>query len=302
MKIAGYDITKILAPMAGYTDIAFRTLAREYGAELTVTEMASTRGLVHDGAATKIILRLADAEKPSCVQLFGSDPDDFAFAAKSIDCDIIDINMGCPMPKIVKNGDGAALMNDPKLAAKLVAAVKSVTTRPVTVKTRLGYETGRITADELIKRVADAGAAAVAVHGRFAEQRYAGKSDLDAVKKLADTSPIPIVPSGDITRDNLAQTVRDFGAAMVGRAALCDVGLFSGVKPDAVKLARRHIELLTEYFDERYTVNAARKFFVHYFKNARGGKALRGEVNAAGSVAEVLASLDTFEARQNPQA
>lgn len=284
--------------MAGYTDIAFRTLAREYGAQLTVTEMVSTRGLVHDGAATKILLRTGETEKPSCVQLFGSDPSDFAFAAKNIDCDIIDINMGCPMPKIVKNGDGAALMKSPRLAADIVRAVKSVTDRPVTVKTRLGYETGKVAADELIKRVADAGAAAVTVHGRFAEQRYEGKCDLDAVKKLADFSPVPIVPSGDITRENLSEVIVEFGAAMIGRAALGDIGVFSGITAEPTAVARRHIELLVRYFDERYTVNAARKFFVHYFKSARGGKALRNKVNTASSVKEVLIAIDEFEAER----
>lgn len=293
MAIFG-GITKILAPMAGYTDIAFRTLAVEYGAELTVTEMVSTRGLTHDGEATKILLRLSETEKPSCVQLFGSDPDDFAVAAKKVECDIIDINMGCPMPKIVKNGDGAALMKNPVLAGEIVRAVKSVTDRPVIVKTRLGYEMGKITAGELISRVADAGASAVTVHGRFAEQRYEGKCDLDAVKKLKHRSTIPVIPSGDITRDNMDEVIIEFGAAMIGRAALSDIGLFSGVTVDPVALALRHIELLTKYFDERYTVNAAKKFFVHYFKSVRGGKALRGEVNCARSVKEVTDALERF--------
>lgn len=288
-------ITKILAPMAGYTDIAFRTLAIEYGAQLTVTEMVSTRGLTHDGAATKILLRLSEVEKPSCVQLFGSEPDDFAFAAKKVECDIIDINMGCPMPKIVKNGDGAALMKNPVTAGEIVRAVKSVTDRPVTVKTRLGYENGKITAHELISRVADAGASAVTVHGRFAEQRYEGKCDLDAVKKLKHNSSIPIIPSGDITRENLDEVVREFGAAMIGRAALSDIGLFSGVAVNPVELSLRHIELLTKYFDERYTVNAAKKFFVHYFKSVRGGKALRGEVNNASTVKEVTDAISRFK-------
>lgn len=297
--VSGTDkITKILAPMAGYTDIAFRSLAREYGAQLTVTEMVSTRGLVHDGVATKILLRLAASEVPSCVQLFGNDPQDFAFAAKAVECDIIDINMGCPMPKIVKNGDGAALIKNPTLAGDIVRAVKRVTDRPVTVKTRLGYEVGKVTALELIKRVAEAGASSVTVHGRFAEQRYEGKCDLGAVKKLADLSPVPVVPSGDINRDNMEQVISEFGAAMIGRAALGDIGLFSGITVDPTELSRRHIALLTKYFDERYTVNAAKKFFVHYFKSVRGGKLLRSEVNCANTISDVLAALDRFEQSQ----
>ncbi len=286
---------KWLAPMAGYTDIAFRILAREFGADLTVTEMTSTRGFVHGGEGTRLIARLAPVERPSCIQLFGSDPKDFAVAAKQLDCDIIDINMGCPMPKIVKNGDGSALLKSPKNAGAIVRAIKDVTDKPVTVKTRLGISFGDDSAIELIRAAEDAGAAAVTVHGRYAEQRYEGKNDFDAIERIKRAVKIPVIASGDIDRANLDIMLGRFDAIMIGRAALSDIGVFSGVRADPTAVARRHIELLTEYFDERYTVNQARKFFVHYFKGAKGGKALRTAVNEATCVKDVLNALDDFQ-------
>ena len=285
---------RILAPMAGYTDIAFRSLCREHGAALAATEMVSVRGKVRNNAATEALTRIAECERPSCVQLFGNEPEDFARAATELDCDIIDINMGCPMPKIVKNGDGAALLLEPERAGRIVKAIKRVTDRPVTVKTRIGYNIGKVTAGELIKRVADAGASLAVVHGRFAEQRYAGASDADAVKALADKSSLPIVYNGDVDESNIDEPEREFGIVAIGRGALNNPCIFDGGHVSPVDLARRHIELLTQYFDERYTVNAARKFFGHYFKGVPGGRALRESVNRANSVADVQKAVDDF--------
>lgn len=290
IKIGRYEVGRVwLAPMAGYTDIAFRELCRECGAGLTVTEMVSVRGLVHGSAATEKLTRLARNEYPSCVQVFGSDPDDFARAASMLDCDIIDVNMGCPMPKIVKNGDGAALLKDPRRARDIVRALKNATDKPITVKTRLGYKTGEDSAEELIAGVTDAGASAVTVHGRYAEQRYTGSADYSKVERLASAANIPVVVNGDICAENIDIFLKPpFAAVAIGRAALGDPHIFSGEKCDAFSVARRHIELLSEYFDERYTVNQARKFFVHYFKGASGGKAIRAAVNAANSAEDVF--------------
>lgn len=293
MFIGKYEINGgILAPMAGYTDIAFRELCKAYGAGLTVTEMVSVRGLMHGNAATAELMRTADGETPSCIQLFGSDPDDFARAAERLRCDIIDINMGCPMPKIVKNGDGAALIKDPERAGKIVRAIKNATDKPVTVKTRLGYETNVDGAADLIESVAKAGAAAVAVHGRYAEQRYTGFSDVSKLKALAKNCPIPFIANGDFAE---AKAESPFSAVMIGRAALKNPAAFGGGRAQPFELARRHIELLRKYFDERYSVNQCRKFFIHYFSGMAGGKALRAAVNSAQSIADVLKALDTCE-------
>ncbi len=279
----------VLAPMAGYTDIAFRELCVSYGAGLTVTEMVSVRGLVHGNAATDILMRTAANERPSCVQLFGSAPDDFARAATVVKSDIIDVNMGCPMPKIVKNGDGGALMRSPENAGAIVRALKNATDKPITVKTRLGYEIGAPRLVELADSVIDAGAAAIAVHGRYAEQRYAGNADYSEIVKLAEKSKIPVIVNGDIKS---VETVQPFAGVMIGRAALANPAVFSGGTADPFEVARRHMELSQKYFDDRYTVNQARKFFVHYFKGMCGGKTLRDEVNRATRVEEVLRALD----------
>ncbi len=294
MQLGKYTITGgILAPMAGYTDVAFRTLCRECGAGLTVTEMVSVRGLAHGSQKTEQLMRLSEVERPSCIQLFGNDPADFAAAAKTIDCDIIDINMGCPMPKIVKNGDGAALLNNPERAGQIVRAIKDVTDKPVTVKTRLGYYIEEDQAAELIDSVAKAGAAAVTVHGRYAKQLYNGISDGGAVLEIAKSSPIPIIANGDIYE--LFPAAPSIAALMIGRQALFNPHVFDDKDPDPFGVARRHIELLTQYFDERYTINQTRKFFVHYFRRVNGSKALRNAVNVADKVSDVMFALDECE-------
>lgn len=280
-----------LAPMAGYTDIAFRTLCREYGAGLTVSEMVSARGLKYGSAGSAALLRVSECEKPSCVQLFGSEPDDFAIAASKLDCDIIDVNMGCPMPKIVRNGDGAALLNDPERAGRIVAALKNATDKPITVKTRLGYRTGETAVKELAESVATAGAAALTVHGRYAEQRYSGAADHSIARELASVLDIPVIVNGDID-DISALDGTPFAGAAIGRAALENPAVFSGGRAQPIAVARRHIALLEKYFDERYTVNQARKFFIHYFKGVIGCKRLRARVNEAESVRDVLLALD----------
>ncbi len=296
--IGRYEIGRvILAPMAGYTDIAFRELCREFGAGLTVSEMVSVRGIRHGNRATEELMRLSPLETPSCIQLFGNDPSDFAYAADTVKCDIIDINMGCPMPKITNNGDGSSLMKDPDLAAKIVRAVADCG-RVVTVKTRLGFDTGKNIADELVAAVIDGGASAVTVHGRYAEQRYAGASDTAAVKELCEKygKSVPIILSGDVDENNLSEMLDCFPAVMVGRAALAMPTIFGAEneRETPVDIARRHIELLMKYFDEHYTVLQCRKFFVHYFKGS-GVKALRSRVNDAACVGDVLSALNDFE-------
>ncbi len=291
--IGKYEITGgVLAPMAGYTDIAFRELCREFGAGLTPTEMVSVRGLNHGNAATTELMRISELEKPSCIQIFGSDPADFARAAKILTCDIIDVNMGCPMPKIVKNGDGAALLKDPKRAGDIVRALKDATDKPITVKTRLGYGIGENSAAELVCRVAEAGAAAVAVHGRYAEQRYSGDADHGQIEKIARAVDIPIIVNGDL-KDCVARA--PFAGIMIGRAALADPAVFCGGRSDPFDWARRHLRKSEHYFDARYTVIQARKFFVHYFKGMRGGKALRDEVNRATDPSQIYRALDNAE-------
>ena len=303
VKIGGHELKGMwLAPMAGYTDVAFRELCREYGAGLTVTEMVSVRGLVRDNAATTSLMRISETERPSCIQIFGSDPEDFKRAAGQLDCDIIDINMGCPMPKIVKNGDGAALLLNAERAGQIVRALAENTDKPITVKTRLGYHIGITAAEELIESVKKAGASAVTVHGRFAEQRYTGFSDVAAAAEIARRVSIPIIYNGDVTDavlgnadSELNKNIGAFSGVAVGRFALENPAVFSGGRVEPVAYARRLIEILVKYFDERYTINQARKFFVHVFKGVSGGKTVRTAVNSASTVGEIFRALDIAE-------
>lgn len=291
--IGKYEIAGgVLAPMAGYTDIAFRELCKAFGAGLTVTEMVSVRGLVHGNAATERLMRLSPLETPSCIQLFGSEPDDFARAAPLVNSDIIDINMGCPMPKIVKNGDGSALMTDPKRAGDIVRALKESTDKPITVKTRLGFGMGDDGAEELIARVAEAGAAAVTLHGRYAEQRYSGEADYAKMSELAAKATVPVVCNGDL-RDITPKP--PFAANMIGRYALGDPAVFSGGRAAPVDTARKHFKILLAYFDERYAVLQMRKFAAHYFKDVSGGRRVRTEIYAANNADEIGSALDKAE-------
>ena len=295
-KIGKYEVTgAVLAPMAGYTDIAFRELCKGYGAGLTVTEMVSVRGLNHDSQKTELLMRLSPLESPSCIQLFGNDPDDFARAAELVHSDIIDINMGCPMPKIVKNGDGAALIKNPELAGRIVRALVNATDKPVTVKTRLGYEIGKDGAAELIQSDTEAGASAVAVHGRYAEQRYGGECDFDKLISLAKKTSVPFIANGDITGAAICgsgQRKSPFAAVMIGREAIGNPAVFRGEVAVPKEVAKRHFELLLKYFDERYSVQQMRKFVSHYFAGVVGGREVRTAINTATSAAEVRMALD----------
>lgn len=279
----------VLAPMAGYTDVAFRELCKIYGAGLTITEMVSVRGLVHGNEATGKLMRLSPLERPSCIQLFGNDPDDFARAVSKVNSDIIDINMGCPMPKIVKNGDGSALLKDPKLAGDIVRALCDSTDKPITVKTRLGFGMCEEQAGELIERIAEAGAAAVTIHGRYAEQRYAGAADREKLARLAASVKIPVICNGDYS-DITPEP--PFAACMIGRRALSDPAVFSGERSNRADVARKHLGIMLKYFDERYAVLQMRKFSAHYFKDVKGGRRARAEINGAATANDVYAALD----------
>jgi len=220
----------LLAPMAGYTDLPFRRLCKDFGAGLTVTEMVSARGLAHNGKKTEELLNLAGNETPSCAQLFGSLPADFSAALQKDvlkKFDIIDVNMGCPMPKITRNGDGSALLNNPGLAAAIVeACVKAG--RTVTAKVRLGISDTRSAVD-FCRALESAGASAVTVHGRTAAQLYGGRADWDAIGTVAAKLSVPVIGNGDVnSREEAESRIRQYGVAgvMIGRGAIGRPGIF----------------------------------------------------------------------------
>lgn len=275
-----------LAPMAGYGDVAFRRLCRDYGAALTTTEMISCKGLLYDNARTVEMLRLADNETPSCVQLFGGEPETFARAAARPEIrafDIIDINMGCPVAKIVRNGEGSALGRDIPRAAACVAAAVKASERPVTVKIRLGFADGEFTAPELARALEDAGAAALAVHGRTAAQMYRGKADWDKIAAVKAAVRIPVIGNGDVSSaTDVAYRLKTADGVMIGRGALGHPDIFAeltGMGERLKTVINRHFDYMLEYFPARYTAVNMRKHLAYYLHGVPDTKELKLAVN-----------------------
>ena len=300
LKIANVQLNNnlILAPMAGYGDVAFRKLCKDYGVGLTVTEMISVKGLLYQGKKTVEMLRTADSETPSCVQLFGSEPDEFykvISQCRELDSfDIIDINMGCPVPKVTKQGEGSALMKDPVRAGKIVEACKKATSRPVTTKFRLGWSEN--TSKEFAHVMQESGADMVTVHGRTTEQLYRGESNVEAVLSLKPLLNIPLTVSGDINEHNLDR-YKGADGLMIGRGAIGHADIFSvingGEEEEIYPLIKKHIRYMQQYFDnEHYIVANMRKHFAYYLKRAGVKGEDKNRVNLAPTLKDLFVVLD----------
>ena len=295
----------LLAPMAGVSDEAFRTLCREQGADLTYTEMVSAKGLSYANEKTRHLLHLAEGEDQVAVQLFGHEPDVMADQARWVEQEMgetlayLDINMGCPARKIVSKGDGSALMKTPDLAAAIVRAVSAAVEHPVTVKFRRGWAEGDETCVEFARRMEDAGAAAVAVHGRYALQLYRGRAEWDAIARVKAAVSIPVVGNGDVKcgADAVALVERTgCDAVMIARAAegnpwvfaQCKAALAGEPQPakpsveERIAMARRHARLLAER--EGRNIVRMRKHAMWYMTGLPGAAAARAKINACVSV------------------
>lgn len=292
------DSCAVLAPMAGFSDAALRSMAHEYGAGLTYTEMVSAKALEYDNKKTKLLLYSEPNDKPLAVQLFGHEPEVFAAACKN-PClqkfDIIDINMGCPTPKIVKNGDGSALIKDMKKAEEIILACKRSTSKPITVKFRIGTDENNIVAIEFAKMCERAGASAITVHGRTISQGYSGKSNLDVVKQVVQAVDIPVIVSGDcIGKQSYEHILEYTGAAavMIGRRAIGSPEIFAevlgkNVKVNKVEQIKRHIEILQKYLPERQVVLAMRGIAPSYLKYAPGLATVRNSLAKVESIDQI---------------
>ncbi|HHX77321.1 MAG TPA: tRNA dihydrouridine synthase DusB [Firmicutes bacterium] len=304
----------ISAPMAGVSNLPYRLLAKEAGAALVCTEMVSAKGLLMMPQKTQKLLALSPLEKPVSVQLFGSEPRLMAAAAKiveSMGADIIDINMGCPVPKVVKAGEGCALMLDLSLSGAIIKAVVDAVRIPVTVKIRKGWDDTKINALEAALTAQEKGAAAVTVHGRTRTQLYGGKADWEIIRKVASALDIPVIGNGDVfLPEDAARMLAETGCAavMIGRGGLGNPWLFKqaacylqrGVilpQPSAaekIKLALRHLDMLVELKGERVAVREMRKHACWYIKGLENAAEARREICRASSRAELKAVLKKF--------
>ena len=303
----------VLAPMAGVSDRAYRELCVRFGAAYCVSEMVSSKALSFNSKKSEELMEISDLERPCGIQIFGDDPKCMADAAKHAlenKPDIIDINMGCPAPKISSNGSGSALMKNPRLCGEIVKAVTAVIDIPVTVKIRKGWDDDSINAVEVAKICESAGAAAITVHGRTRQQYYKPPVDYDIIRAVRESVSVPVIANGDIDSAERAKEVMDITGCdlvMIGRATLGNPWIFSqinaylenpNVKIHTPDLEERlgvmieHIGKMVEYKGEHMAMLQARKLVVGYFKGMKGAAALRNE---AGKIKTLD---DLYELRQ----
>jgi nifR3 family TIM-barrel protein len=279
MKIKNVVIENnlILAPMADYTDVAFRRIAKQMGAGLTVTEMVSAKALMYESEKTYDLLETFEGERPVAVQIFGSDPEVMALACKNEALqkfDIIDINMGCPAPKIVKNKEGSALMQNMPLAKQIIEACVGATNKPVTVKFRAGWDESTINAVEFAKMCEKAGASAITIHGRTRAQFYSGKVNYEVIREVKQAVHIPVIGNGDVVDEVSYKKMLETGVdgVMIGRASMGNPWIFLQLqnkpyKQNKLQTVLKHIDYLKQANkSERYIVLHMRKIIAHYLK------------------------------------
>ena len=315
LKIGNVELKNnlILAPMAGVTDLPFRIIAEKFAPGLVCTEMVSSKALFYGDEKTKQLLKTDGEKRPISMQIFGSDPETMGFAAKYVSeiADIIDINMGCPAPKVVKNGDGSKLLLDLNKAEEIIKAVVANSKVPVTLKYRKGWNNENIVACELAKIAEKNGISAITIHGRTRDEFYSGKADLEIIKKVKECVDIPVIGNGDIIDEESALHMFEYTGVdgiMIGRGSMGNPWLFEQIKyyletghklsvptnREKYEIIKEHIELSIAEKGEIVAINEMRKHIACYTKNMKDASVFRNEINHIDNKDELLKKIEEF--------
>lgn len=316
MKFRDFEVENevFLAPMAGVTDLPFRLICKELGCGLLYTEMINAKALCYDDKNTKKMLNILDEEHPVAVQIFGSEPEFMGKAAQILNDypnEILDINMGCPAPKVVKNGDGSALMRNPKLAGQVLDQVVKNSKKPVTLKIRKGWDDNSINALEIAKIAEDCGICAITIHGRTREQYYSGQADWDIIGEVKSQISIPVIGNGDVTSVEDAIRIKDHtgcDAIMIGRGAQGNPWIFKRIdhymktgqlldppsKDEKIDMAIKHMDLAIKEHGEYVAVREMRKHIGWYLKGMKHSARFRDQINHMVTAKEVIDTLNQY--------
>ena len=315
LKIGNLELENnlILAPMAGVTDMPFRSICKEFGPALVCTEMVSSKAIFHDDSKTKMLLNTEGEKRPISMQIFGSDEETMGYAAKYISnlADIVDINMGCPAPKVVKNGDGSKLLLDEKTAEKVIRAVVKNSTKSVTLKLRKGWDSEHIVAVQYAQMAEKLGVSAITIHGRTRAEMYSGKADLNIIKKVKESVKIPVIGNGDIVDEESAKEMFEktgVDGIMIGRGTFGNPWIFEKIShyletgeklpevsnQEKLRVIKKHFELELENKPEITAIREMRKHVAWYTKNMQNSNEFRKKINYIEDKNELMEEIEKF--------